>query len=59
MNASSSCPVCDAPVALEEDVEESEILSCPECQTMLVVDRTESGSLQLAEAPPIEEDWGE
>lgn len=59
MDLSANCPVCDASVAPEEEVEESEILSCPDCQSMLVVDCVESDAFQLTEAPEIEEDWGE
>ncbi len=58
MDLSGHCPICDASITQEEEVEESEILSCPECQTMLFVDCVESGAFQLTEAPQIEEDWG-
>jgi lysine biosynthesis protein LysW len=54
-----SCPVCAAFVTPSAKVEETEILPCPECQTMLVVDGFESHQLILSEAPKIEEDWGE
>ncbi len=53
------CPVCAAVVAAGGAVEDTEILPCPECRTMLVVDRLERGRLILSEAPQIEEDWGE
>jgi lysine biosynthesis protein LysW len=56
---SGNCPICEALVSLEGDVEESEILSCPDCQSVLVVELRQGNNLILAEAPEIEEDWGE
>jgi lysine biosynthesis protein LysW len=40
-------------------IEEAELLACPECRSILVVDRIEASRLVLSEAPQIEEDWGE
>ena len=54
-----TCPVCAADVVPASRLEESELLPCPECRTMLVVDGTEGNRLILNEAPRIEEDWGE
>lgn len=53
------CPVCEALVFAGEDVEESEILFCSDCQSMLVVDAVNGDGLLLQQAPEIEEDWGE
>ena len=53
------CPVCCAEVIPASFVEESEVLPCPECQTMLVVEGFEGRRLILNEGPAIEEDWGE
>lgn len=53
------CPVCAALIIPIAGIEETEILSCPECRSMLVVDGIEGDRLRLAEAPRIEEDWGE
>ena len=36
-----------------------EILACPECRSLLVVEARQGGRMVLAEAPAIEEDWGE
>lgn len=52
------CPMCAAEILVAEGTEESEILTCPECQSKLVVDRLQAQSLVLSEAPVIEEDWG-
>jgi lysine biosynthesis protein LysW len=54
-----TCPVCSADVVPAARLEESELLPCPECRTMLVVDGTAGDRLVLNEAPQIEEDWGE
>ena len=59
MSISGECPICDASIVPEERVEESEVLSCPDCQSMLVVDRVHNLALVLQQAPQIEEDWGE
>ena len=59
MELAGSCPICDASVMPEEDIEESEILTCPDCHSMLVVDHVDSDSFDLTQAPEIEEDWGE
>ena len=53
------CPVCDAQVPLASDITESEVISCPDCKTRLVVESIEKGKVKLAEAPKVEEDWGE
>jgi lysine biosynthesis protein LysW len=54
-----NCPLCAAFILYGRRVEETEILSCPECQTMLVVDRVNGKSLILSKAPEVEEDWEE
>jgi len=53
------CPICAASIAPVHGVEETEILTCPDCQSPLVVDGFEGQRLRLSEAPRIEEDWGE
>ena len=55
----SNCPICDGDVALAANVEISEIISCTECQTRLVISGITGGSAVLSQAPAIEEDWGE
>ena len=55
----STCPVCDAQVTLPKNTEESEIISCAECHTKLVVAKIENKTATLSEAPKVEEDWGE
>ncbi|MDO8610618.1 MAG: lysine biosynthesis protein LysW [bacterium] len=56
---SSQCPICDAPVTLPEKAEESEIISCTDCQTKLVIEKIQNENAILAQAPAVEEDWGE
>lgn len=58
-NITASCPICDANVAVPEGTEETEVLTCGECENQLVVEKIDSSNVVLAEAPEIEEDWGE
>ncbi len=53
------CPICAAGIAPAAGVEETEILTCPDCRSPLVVDGFDGPRLRLSEAPVIEEDWGE
>ncbi|VVA44134.1 Lysine biosynthesis protein LysW [Candidatus Roizmanbacteria bacterium] len=55
----TNCPICDGQVTLPEKTEESEIISCAECHTKLVVAKIENNTATLSEAPKVEEDWGE
>lgn len=55
----SNCPICDGVVSLPKDTEESEIISCPECRSRLVVTSLKNNTATLKEAPQVEEDWGE
>ncbi len=52
------CPICDASLTLT-NLEVSEIISCGECRSRLVVQVIQASGVQLAEAPAVEEDWGE
>jgi Zn-finger nucleic acid-binding protein len=54
-----NCPLCSAFILSGRRVEQTEILACPECQTMLVVDRVNGKSLILSKAPEVEDDWEE
>lgn len=54
---SAPCPSCDAPVPIQENLMENEILPCPECGAELEV--TSLKPLVLELAPEVEEDWGE
>lgn len=55
----TNCPICDAQVTLPKNTEESEIISCSDCHTKLVVAKIENKVATLQEAPKVEEDWGE
>lgn len=59
MSLEGTCPVCEAEVNLSEDILVSEILSCPDCHSILVVEAIEDHQVSLKEAPAIEEDWGQ
>ncbi|MBP8600756.1 MAG: lysine biosynthesis protein LysW [Candidatus Saccharicenans sp.] len=54
-----TCPICEAEVSLKEDILVSEILSCPDCHSVLVVEAIDDHRASLREAPAIEEDWGQ
>jgi lysine biosynthesis protein LysW len=56
---SGTCPVCGGTVPSPGPLVPTEIVVCPECQSMLVVESLREGAPLLGEAPKIEEDWGE
>ena len=56
---SGQCPICDASVALQNNVEVSEVINCADCGSRVVVESIDSRTVMLAQAPNIEEDWGE
>lgn len=58
-NLRGSCPVCEEMTFISEEVEESEILTCHDCQSQLVVVCVDNRLVTLEEAPVMEEDWGE
>lgn len=55
--STSSCPLCDASVALPTDLLVGEIVPCDDCGAELEV--TSLDPLAMAEAPEVQEDWGE
>ena len=55
----AQCPICDALVALQSNVEVSEVVNCIDCGSRVVVESIASSRVMLAQAPNIEEDWGE
>lgn len=55
----STCPVCDAAVAVPQGSVVSEVMSCPDCGTRLVIQKIEGANAVLGEAPAVEEDWGQ
>jgi hypothetical protein len=62
---STDCSICGYVITLNSDTEEAEIVHCPDCQSALVVESisaaqdSEVREVVLAEAPAVEEDWGE
>ena len=58
-NQTLVCPICDATIKFPDNLEESEIISCSDCQSRLVVEKNSSGILTLNQAPEVEEDWGQ
>ncbi len=57
--AAGTCPVCGATVPTRGPLMATEVVPCPECQSMLVVARLADGLPEFREAPRVEEDWGE
>jgi lysine biosynthesis protein LysW len=57
--ANAHCPICDGTVPIASTCEITEILTCPECQNKVVVVAIGASTIELGEAPEIEEDWGE
>ena len=53
----AACVVCEGEIEIADDIEEGELLECPECGSELEVKSVDP--LELAEAPKQEEDWGE
>jgi hypothetical protein len=53
------CPVCEVRIYPSGYVEETELLNCPDCFSLLVVDGLTGPIIQFLEAPMVEEDWGE
>ena len=51
------CPECEAEIVLDSEVEESEIIVCPDCGVELEVVSVDP--LEVDVAPEVEEDWGE
>lgn len=54
-----TCPICDAQVTLPSDTEESEVITCGDCKSRLVVEKISQRAATLIQAPEVEEDWGE
>jgi len=54
-----TCPICDGTIPIQKGTEVTEILSCPECQTRVVVSQIDGTKVTLTQAPAVEEDWGQ
>jgi lysine biosynthesis protein LysW len=55
----TTCPICDAQITLEGNIEETEIINCSFCENRIVVSTIQNDHIVMEEAPAIEEDWGE
>lgn len=53
------CAVCGGSLNIPQNIEVSEIITCGECHTRLVVDKIEADRIVVNKAPDVEEDWGE
>jgi hypothetical protein len=57
--ASGNCAVCDLTILLGAGTRETEVITCTDCKTRLVVEKIEGEHATLAQAPAVEEDWGQ
>ncbi len=57
MSKQVTCPVCDAMIELDDNVELNELIVCPDCGSELEVINLDPPELE--EAPQEEEDWGQ
>jgi len=55
----ADCVICDARMNLAADLSTSEVISCPDCKSGLVVEGISNHKVNLSKAPDVEEDWGE
>ncbi len=53
------CPICDVVISLPNGTEVSEVISCSDCKSKLVVESISGNQATLIQAPKVEEDWGE
>lgn len=53
----ATCPTCESDVTFGEPLVQNEIVECAECRSELEVLTVQP--LVLAQAPEVEEDWGE
>jgi alpha-aminoadipate carrier protein LysW len=51
------CVVCEGKVEVSKELLEGEIITCPDCGSELEVISLDP--LTVAEAPEVQEDWGE
>lgn len=54
-----TCPVCTGSVPSSGSLVVTEIVGCPDCLSMLVVEGFVAGVPVFGEAPRVEEDWGQ
>lgn len=55
--ANAECPECASQIAVADNAEIGEIMTCPDCGTRLEVRSVAPAKLE--KAPGVEEDWGE
>lgn len=55
----TECPVCMGEVVIPSGTEVSEIITCQDCSSRLVVTNLTPTGATLEQAPEVEEDWGE
>ena len=53
----ANCPECEATLTLAGDIEQGEIVQCPNCGAELQVTAVNPAVLELT--PEVDEEWGE
>lgn len=53
----TTCPECEADIALPDNVMQNELIACPDCGADLEV--ISLNPITIVLAPEVEEDWGE
>ncbi len=54
-----NCPECDAGLAIPDDAEVAEIVSCPDCGADYEIAGRDGSDVKLKQAETVGEDWGE
>lgn len=55
----ANCPICDFKLTIPKNTELSEIITCSDCHSKLVVTKLAATGATLEQAPAVEEDWGQ
>lgn len=54
-----NCPECDAGLAIPDDADTGEIISCPDCGADYEIAGRDGSGVKLKQAETVGEDWGE
>lgn len=58
-NPTGTCAICDLTITLGPGTQVTEVITCTDCKTRLVVEKIEGDQVTLTQAPAVEEDWGQ
>ena len=54
-----NCPECDGNIKIPGDASNGEIVSCPDCGADFEISKSNGSKVELKQAEPVGEDWGE